>query len=101
MPLHIARQAILGSLFLTLAACAAPESTAPVPVDSDPGGPNVVVIARSADSFVQSIGVNLHLNYFQTTYGTGWATIVKPRLLELGVKHVRDMGNVTTNDGWM
>lgn len=87
-------------------ACAAPESTdptsaeppveAPPPPESGQGAP-----AKSADAFVHSIGVNLHVSYFQTVYGTGWESIVKPRLLELGIRHVRDKGTVMSNDGWM
>lgn len=57
--------------------------------------------ARSADDFVNSIGTNLHLSYFRTAYGTGWATIIKPKLLALGVRHVRDAGSVVDDDHWM
>jgi len=57
--------------------------------------------ARSADDFVNSIGTNLHLSYFRTAYGTGWATIIKPKLLALGVRHVRDAGSVVDDDRWM
>jgi len=46
--------------------------------------------ARSADAFVDSIGVNIHLGYFDTTY-SNYTSIVKPRLVELGVRHVRDI----------
>ncbi len=34
-------------------------------------------------------GVNTHLGYYDTTY-RDYAEIVKPRLLELGVRHIRD-----------
>lgn len=57
--------------------------------------------ARSADDFVNSIGINLHLSYFRTAYGTGWANIIKPALLALGVRHVRDAGTVVPDDRWM
>lgn len=45
--------------------------------------------ARSADSFVDSVGVAVHLGYTDTTYGK-YDEIVKPRLRELGVRHIRD-----------
>lgn len=61
----------------------------------------VTTSAKSADAFVQSIGINTHISYFRTTYGTGWSTIIRPRLLALGVRHVRDQGTVTSSDGWM
>lgn len=44
--------------------------------------------AISADAFVDSAGVNLHLHYFDTPYGH--FPLVRQRLLELGVRHVRD-----------
>jgi len=65
------------------------------------GAPAPATDVRSADDFVNSIGVNLHLSYFRTAYGTGWATIIKPRLLALGIRHVRDAGAVVPDDRWM
>jgi len=46
---------------------------------------------RSADSFVDSIGVVTHLRYTDTSYGN-YSEIIKPRLQELGVRHIRDGG---------
>lgn len=45
-------------------------------------------IARAWD-FINSIGVNTHFGYYDTQYGN-YEDILKPRLLELGVKHIRD-----------
>ncbi len=45
--------------------------------------------ARSADSFVESIGVNTHLGYTDTVY-RDYNTVIRPRLIELGVRHIRD-----------
>jgi hypothetical protein len=45
--------------------------------------------AQSADKFVNSIGVNTHLRYLDTTY-KDFNNIIKPRLKELGVRHIRD-----------
>ncbi|MBD2122623.1 hypothetical protein [Trichocoleus sp. FACHB-262] len=47
--------------------------------------------ARSADSFVNSIGVATHLRYVDTAYGS-YDTIIRPKLQELGVRHIRDGG---------
>ena len=44
--------------------------------------------ARTAASFVDSIGVNVHLSYLSTAYGNFAA--VKAALLDLGVRHIRD-----------
>src|SRR3954453_7550411 len=44
--------------------------------------------ARSADAFVDSIGVNTHVIFDDTAYGD-FAT-VRARLQELGVRHIRD-----------
>jgi len=49
------------------------------------------VQAAPSDSFVNSIGVAMHITYSNTPYGTAWPT-VKARLLELGVRHIRDGG---------
>lgn len=82
-------------------ACAPPQSTEPTSLDPTDTDSGVVAPARSADAFVHSIGVNLHVSYFQTVYGTGWESIIKPRIQELGIRHVRDKGTVTSNDSWM
>lgn len=47
--------------------------------------------ARSAFSFVDSIGVATHLRYTDTSYGH-FDDIIKPRLIELGIRHIRDGG---------
>jgi len=53
-------------------------------------------LARCADSFVDSVGVNVHLTYTDTAYGH-FDDIVRPRLTALGVRHIRD-GAVDTGD---
>jgi hypothetical protein len=45
--------------------------------------------ARSTETFVDSIGVNTHLNYTDTVYGD-FNGIVQPSLTYLGVRHIRD-----------
>jgi len=45
--------------------------------------------ARRADDFVDSVGVNVHLQYYWTLYGTNFAA-VQTLLTGLGVRHVRD-----------
>jgi hypothetical protein len=45
--------------------------------------------ARSVNTFVDSIGVAVHLSYTDTAYGK-YNEIIKPRLMELGVSHIRD-----------
>ena len=47
------------------------------------------VAAKSAGSFVDSIGVNTHFSYTDTPYAQQFET-VKQRLDELGVKHIRE-----------
>ncbi|MEJ7811821.1 MAG: Ig-like domain-containing protein [Gemmatimonadaceae bacterium] len=72
-----------------------PSDTAVVPA-AVPASLNAVpaVSARSADAFVNSIGVNTHLNYLDLVYGTGYASIIRPKLVSLGVRHIRDGLNV-------
>ena len=45
--------------------------------------------ARSADNFVDTIGVATHLRYLDTVY-KNYDDIIKPRLQELGIRHIRD-----------
>ena len=45
--------------------------------------------AQASDAFVDSIGVGVHLAYSSGPYGQ-FDTVVKPRLSELGVRHLRD-----------
>lgn len=54
-----------------------------------PSAQKQVEQARSADAFVDSIGVNVHLTYTDTAYGK-YKTIIRPRLQELGIRHIRD-----------
>ena len=66
-------------------------SPAPSPAPSPEHNPNVPnVQARSAASFIDTIGVNTHLHYQATVYDTRYEDLIKPKLLELGVRHVRD-----------
>jgi hypothetical protein len=51
--------------------------------------------ARSADSFVGSIGVNTHFYYSNTPYVEDFS-VVKQRLAELGVRHIRE--NIAPNE---
>lgn len=57
--------------------------------------------AVSASDFVNSIGINVHLGYFDTPYGTAWTSVIRPALLALGIHHVRDAGTVVSDDSWM
>lgn len=45
--------------------------------------------AAMADSLVESISVQTHLSY-NNVYTSGWSSIIRPRLLELGVRHIRE-----------
>ncbi|MDQ3849015.1 MAG: hypothetical protein M3296_00155 [Actinomycetota bacterium] len=45
--------------------------------------------ARSARAFIDSAGVNTHLGYSDTVYWWDWP-MVRDRLKELGVSHIRD-----------
>jgi hypothetical protein len=50
--------------------------------------------ARSASSFVDSIGINTHLRYYDTAYGN--YALIKQSLLDLGIRHIRDGGTDPT-----
>lgn len=46
--------------------------------------------ARPADAFVDSVGVNTHLHASGSAYDTGFDTIIRPKLVASGIRHVRD-----------
>lgn len=46
--------------------------------------------ALMSDQAADMVGINTHIAFAGTVYDTGYASIVKPRLLELGVRHIRD-----------
>src|SRR3954453_17672772 len=47
-----------------------------------------VVATRPADAFIESVGVNTHVTYSDTSYARHAA--IAARLRELGMRHVRD-----------
>lgn len=53
--------------------------------------------ARQSDEFVESMGVNVHLGYTDSVYGR-YSDVIKPRLQELGIRHIRDGIDPTRND---
>lgn len=57
--------------------------------------------AVRAEEFVSSIGVNIHLSYFDRVYGSHFRSVIVPRLQELGVRHLRDGGTTLPNQDWM
>ena len=48
------------------------------------------VKAQSAADFTDTVGVNTHLHYQGTVYDSRYEDLIKPKLLELGVRHIRD-----------
>lgn len=52
-------------------------------------GQTQVQQVRNVNSFIDSIGVAVHLRYKDTAYGE-YNDIIKPRLQELGIRHIRD-----------
>ncbi|MEM8529942.1 MAG: hypothetical protein AAGF95_03815 [Chloroflexota bacterium] len=56
-----------------------------------------ILQARTADRFIDTIGVNTHLHYTDTVYGQSFDEIIKPKLLASGIRHVRD-GAYTSDD---
>lgn len=55
------------------------------------------VRARMADELATLVGVNTHVNYSGTVYDREFYSIIKPRLIELGVRHIRDNPGSDTN----
>jgi hypothetical protein len=92
--------------FLTAALLLAGCATQPTPPEAESAEPisALALISetpKTADAFVNSIGVNTKLTYLQSVYGSGFSSIVLPKLVSLGVTHVRDEGPTAKSDGWM
>ena len=64
--------------FISRAVAAESSATPPAPIN-----------ASMADAFVDTIGVNIHLGYNDTVYKE-YEKLLKPRLIELGLRHIRD-----------
>lgn len=81
----------LANFFVGLIAYTLCTNLLPHPVHAQPEQ------ARSASDFVDSIGLTTHLNpnYESTPYGN-YDGIIKPRLQELGIRHIRDGGYNST-----
>jgi hypothetical protein len=52
---------------------------------------SVLEVAKPANSFINSLGVNTHIRYYDTAYGN--YPLIKQRLQELGIQHIRDGGS--------
>ncbi|MDR3710830.1 MAG: hypothetical protein P4L33_21225 [Capsulimonadaceae bacterium] len=46
--------------------------------------------ARKSQSFVDSMGVDTHLDWANSIYQTGFSSLIYPSLADLGIKHIRD-----------
>jgi hypothetical protein len=46
--------------------------------------------AALADDFINTMSVQTHLGYTGGVYDTKWSTVIRPRLLELGIRHIRE-----------
>ena len=81
----------LDSLFLTRDEDEKPSRTANVSRGPSAPLPNVGpgVRAKRADDFVDSIGVNTHLQFTDTVY-RNFEDLIEPKLVKLGVRHLRD-----------
>jgi hypothetical protein len=54
--------------------------------------------SQPSDNVVDQIGVNIHLSFYNTPYGK-FDSIVRPRLSELGIRHIRDGALTAGNSG--
>lgn len=99
----LSRLALGAVTILGIGSCGGSDLVSEGPIEAavEPASAIQSVPAKRADEFVNSIGTNIHLGYFGTPYATGWSSIVKPKILALGIRHVRDIGVVVNDDTWM
>lgn len=65
-----------------------PDPTTGLPPGLPPTGGATGEMPASATDFINSIGVNVHVSYYDTVYGDFVA--LKNALVNLGIKHIRD-----------
>ncbi len=82
LPLPLMRLALSAATLLGTA-------VAPILNGLTPAAHAQAVSAKSADAFVDLIGVNTHLQYTDTPYYSKYNT-VKQKLVDLGIHHIRD-----------
>ena len=69
-----------------------------VAAQTSPSQPSAAIQSQPSDSVVDQIGVDIHLSFFDTPYNK-FDSIVRPRLAELGVRHIRDSALTAGNSG--
>jgi hypothetical protein len=70
-----------------------------LPKPTEAVSPLPVQTPRSADSFVDAIGVNTHIGYGDTAYVSAWSQI-QSLLIASGIRHVRDGVNGMTQTSY-
>lgn len=89
LPIKSALRRVTPALaFFILAACHEGTVTSAEHADSSPTTSPAPETARSAYEFVNSIGANTHLNYFDRLYGD--FGLVQRELASIGIRHLRD-----------
>lgn len=90
------------AIVLILSGCASP-GTEPSTITEQPELASALATetATSADGLLNSIGIETKLTNLSGVYGTGWSSIVKPKLIALGVRHLRDEGATVKSNSWM
>ena len=75
-----------------------PETTVPETTTGESGETSAATSAdaRPVGDFVDSIGVNTHVNYTDTAYGD--FELVKSKLEDLGIRHIRDKAHLGEED---
>jgi hypothetical protein len=87
--------ALLGSLILMFVALGGLKIVAAQPSSSER---SALTQSQPSDNVVDQVGVDIHLSFFDTPYNK-FDTIVRPRLSELGVRHIRDSALTAGNNG--
>jgi len=84
--------AALASLTAVLVSCQRESAIDAAPPAKAPKPATTAKQAKSADAFVNTVCVNTHWRYPDTPYGSNFNG-VKQKLLELGIRHIRDGGS--------
>ena len=94
---HCFKVMLMKYLFLALSLCLV--SFGGVCQGTPTKKPRITVKAMPSQRAAEAVGVNTHLNYLGSVYDLHYEDIIKPRLIELGTKHIRDhFGNGKINE---
>lgn len=80
---------LLIPLLIIVNGCQTSNEATSVEVETEQVRPANIERARPAEEFIDSLGIATHIGFAESVYNQKFDEIIKPRLQELGIKHIR------------